>query len=686
MASTVDIDAFNLYKDKKLLRCQKHPNKNLYIWNYTDLVQFENHWDHVTEKARGLVTDHRGNVMAHSFKKFYNLNQNLHTPTEKFRVFDKMDGSMIILFWHQNEWIVASRGSFVSDQAVMAEHLLKSKYDYDAIQSLDKNLTYVFEVIYPHNRIVVNYGDIEEMVFLAAFYKDGMEADFDVVKQYIEETNIPVVKEYTFTDYLELASKNEHNKEGYVVVFSNGERVKIKFQEYLELHRAISNINALRVWEAFQNRTPIEEFVSTIPDEFMAWVKEKYAKFQQEYDTIYNTVTSRFVEIKRATQSRADFAKMVNADVSVRNYSKLLFHLYNFKDIRDTIIQMIRPHNGVMDVPFTGRAQEIMKEDANKGVEEVDVNTDTKLKDETPSNKLIVLIGVSGSGKSTWASEYIKTNPNTVRVNRDAMRQQLYGYDETTIKGYYQLENYQKLENMVTDAESAIITSALKNGKDVIVDNTNLKRAYIERYTKKYREHPIEFKLFTDPVEVCIARDAMRPCPVGEATINAQQANLANLLQHYKFANIPAYKYKIIKQNPALPHGYVFDIDGTLADNTNRDPYDWSRVGNDEVIPAVKETLLSHFKEGYKIIICTGRDGVCTKATMDWLDSNGIFYDEFHIRPQGDRSPDWKVKEQMWKKITQTTYVVAMYDDRDSVVKHARRCGFKVFQVNYGDF
>jgi hypothetical protein len=104
------------------------------------------------------------------------------------------------------------------------------------------------------------------------------------------------------------------------------------------------------------------------------------------------------------------------------------------------------------------------------------------------------------------------------------------------------------------------------------------------------------------------------------------------------------------------------------------------------VIRPVRDTLLAHKKEGFKIIICTGRDAICEDDTKKWLELKGIPYDELHMRPRGTTLPDWVIKERMWIDISGRYCIAALYDDRNSVVKHARLCGLTVFQVAEGDF
>ena len=138
------LDTLNKYLEEGLVQKQVHPTLPLTIWNYTPKVQYENLWDEITLMTRGLVVDDLGNIVARPFAKFFNWEEMKHTPTDDFEVFEKVDGSCIILFYYNHEWVFASRGSFTSEQSVKAKEL-SSKYP---LHSLDKQKTYIFEIIY----------------------------------------------------------------------------------------------------------------------------------------------------------------------------------------------------------------------------------------------------------------------------------------------------------------------------------------------------------------------------------------------------------------------------------------------------------------------------------------------------------------------------------------------------------
>lgn len=151
----MDIKLLTQYENEGWLYSQHHPSLPLIIWNYSQSTQFEGFWNDITLATRGLVTDESGNVVARPFKKFFNIEEGRFTPTPDYKVFEKMDGSLGILFYYNDEWIFATRGSFTSDQAIRGRQILnKYKYRY-----LPTDTTYLFEIIYGNS--ILETIDIE---------------------------------------------------------------------------------------------------------------------------------------------------------------------------------------------------------------------------------------------------------------------------------------------------------------------------------------------------------------------------------------------------------------------------------------------------------------------------------------------------------------------------------------------
>jgi len=269
-------EVLNKYFEEGLVYKQVHPTLPLTIWNYTEKVQYEGLWDEFTLQTRGLVTDDKGKVVARPFRKFFNIEEGKHTSTTDFDVYDKMDGSLGILFNYEGEWVMATRGSFTSDQAVKGFEMLQ-KYNY---QKLHKDYTYLFEIIYDDNRIVVKYP-YEDLVLLGMIntetgyevdlYGEGVDVRF---KNLTNNLGFKVVKKYDgIRDYSELKGLIKQDEEGFVVRFSNGDRMKVKGEEYLRLHKIMTNVSTTSVWEMLSEGKDVLEILKDVPDEFYKKIK-----------------------------------------------------------------------------------------------------------------------------------------------------------------------------------------------------------------------------------------------------------------------------------------------------------------------------------------------------------------------------------------------------------------------------
>lgn len=265
----IPLSVLDDYTKRGLLFKQTHKTLPLSIWNYSPEVQYGGLWDEITLACRGLVTDDKGNVVAKPFPKFFNIEEGKHTPTEDFEVFEKMDGSLGIVFKYEGEVVYATRGSFTSDQS---KWMTKYGEKYNFQNILVDGFTYLFEIIYPENRIVVDYGEQERLVLLGIIETEtGVEVPYDD----IEFDGWDIVNKYDgIKDYTTLKGMVENNAEGFVVRFSNGDRMKIKGEEYLRLHKIMTNISTTGVWEHLSTGGDINELLKDVPDEFYKKVKE----------------------------------------------------------------------------------------------------------------------------------------------------------------------------------------------------------------------------------------------------------------------------------------------------------------------------------------------------------------------------------------------------------------------------
>src|SRR5262249_54900263 len=154
---------------------EQTPPDGLRLYCYTSSCVYDGQWNEASVIARGLVLDtNNETVVATPFPKFFNVFERGETiPDLAFETFEKVDGSLIIIFWHGGEWKTATKGAFASPQAQWAAARLKT-CDLTALQP---GTTYLAEAVYAENRMVVRYAD-EALVLLAAYDEPGAELSY----------------------------------------------------------------------------------------------------------------------------------------------------------------------------------------------------------------------------------------------------------------------------------------------------------------------------------------------------------------------------------------------------------------------------------------------------------------------------------------------------------------------------
>lgn len=286
--------------------------------------------------------------------------------------------------------------------------------------------------------------------------------------------------------------------------------------------------------------------------------------------------------------------------------------------------------------------------------------------------------GLPASGKTTWALEQVeKSQGHTKRVNKDELRAMIDG-------GKWTRAN----EKLILLLRDTMVSQILSNGYDVIVDDTNLHPKHIEQlgdiihtvqiFTEPKRPIEIITKDFTNiSPEVCIKRDLKRSNSVGSKVI-------LDMYEKYieKVVELPVY-------NPDLPDCIICDLDGTLANNDWRDPYDASEADKDGLIKSTYDILSNTYCSGdTTIILFSGRSDEFRESTERFLTNNKVPYNELHMRKEGDIRKDSIVKREMYERfIKNKLNVLFVLDDRDCIVKMYRKdLGLPCLQVNYGDF
>jgi hypothetical protein len=320
----------------------QHPEYPLQILNYTRKTQFERAWNEYTLMARGLVIDSFYDVVARPFPKFFNYEEIVSTPQypnvpfEQYEIYDKMDGSLGILFYYDGNWHIATRGSFNSEQAIRARAILRQH----SLFKLNPENTYLFEIIYPENRIVVNYNGAEKLVLLGVMHRDGYDYSYDemIRMMTVECPTFEIVKRYDpISDINVLKARNILNEEGYVMRYKDF-RMKCKFDDYCRLHSIVTNISTRDIWICLRDGKDINEILDNTPDEFDNWVRDQVkslneAFYVQEWNAkeIFNQIS--YLKVKK------DFA------LEALKYpcSAILFKMFEGKAYDHIIWRIIEP-------------------------------------------------------------------------------------------------------------------------------------------------------------------------------------------------------------------------------------------------------------------------------------------------------------------------------------------------------
>lgn len=281
--------------------------------------------------------------------------------------------------------------------------------------------------------------------------------------------------------------------------------------------------------------------------------------------------------------------------------------------------------------------------------------------------KIIILRGLPASGKSTYAKQLIADNPGKyARVNKDDLREMMHN-------GRWSKHN----ERLILLVRDMVIVQALNMGQHVIVDDTNLHHKHIDQISElaKKFDAEVEIKDFEISVEAAVKRDLKRVKSVGRDVIEGM---------YKQFLQPKAANYS---PPEGKPEAIIVDVDGTLAHMSGRSPFDWSRVKEDTLDHVVAGIVKREKENGTQVIILTGRDGSCEQDTRDWLDENGVEYDELYIRRADDNRKDAIIKAELFNDhIAARFNVKYILDDRNQVVEMWRQMGLKVLQVADGSF
>lgn len=342
LGELLDRDALSQMLADGYIRQQLHPSAPLAVLNYTEEATFNRYWNVITRTCRGLIynTD-SDEVVARPFPKFFNYGEedvDHSYYSVPVTVTDKLDGSLGICYSVNGELAVSTRGSFISVQALHATEVLRARY---AGWRPPEDMTVLFEIIYPGNRIVCNYGSQDDLFLLGAVsithgWSCGPE---DYLGWPGPRTT--VFECASFQDAIEMAPRE--GAEGIVVHFPSRDlRLKIKQADYVAMHRLVTGLNERRVWELMSEGTLLRDILAPLPEEFHFWVRQTYDSLESQWYALYDRVLRDYEKIMAGLPegfTRKDFA----LEATKKAEPAMLFNLLDARNIGRLVWQRVRP-------------------------------------------------------------------------------------------------------------------------------------------------------------------------------------------------------------------------------------------------------------------------------------------------------------------------------------------------------
>ena len=308
----------------------------LRLYNYTPTAQWGRIWTPVTLACRGLVLDEHGDPVARAFPKFFNLGEHEPDgyrpplPDGPLTATEKWDGSLGIVFHHGGRWRCATRGSFDSEQARKGEAMLDPA-------GLDPACTYAYEIIYPGNRVVVDYRGAERMVPLSVFVTaTGEEVGGPVHVQCFG--NLDEFRAYV------APLQGQENREGWVLRWGCGTRAKFKLPRYVEIHRLLDHLSPRVIWEWLSAGEDTDARLSLLPDEMHEDFRVIRDGIREDYERLCARHAAAFGSLDLDDMTRKEQAALILAAASDHDCNPgVLFTLLDGKDPSAKIWRMAQP-------------------------------------------------------------------------------------------------------------------------------------------------------------------------------------------------------------------------------------------------------------------------------------------------------------------------------------------------------
>lgn len=312
----------DLYKIR-VNRHQKYPNLVCLKYSQIESPMAEK----IVQQSRGIILDESKNweIVSYSYDKFFNYGEPLaekidwHTAT----VYDKLDGSLMVLYYYDNQWQVQSSGTADGTGEVNGFNFSFAELFWRVWQELnytlprEKDYCFSFELLTPFNRIVVQQNQNNLVLHGVRNIKTLAEEKPEI---WAEKYGFSLVKKFPLSNWQEIIKSAEKlpplEAEGYVICDAKFNRIKVKSSQYV----AWSHFRS-----SFSTRKMLQIILANEGDEFLNYYPEwtkLYQQIEEKYQKLIVEIREKYEQYKDISVQK-DFALAIK-DLS---YSGILFAL-----------------------------------------------------------------------------------------------------------------------------------------------------------------------------------------------------------------------------------------------------------------------------------------------------------------------------------------------------------------------
>lgn len=276
-----------------------------------------------------------------AFDKFANYGEGYAADIDWNSVIveEKVDGSLIKLFYHNNKWNIATNRTIDAFQAnvnsdmcsfgMLVYEALGGEYQFNQFtELLDQECTYMFELVSPKSRLTIYYPETK-LYYLGQRNIISMR-EYKLYTDFMESYGILCPHEYnlnSLNDCLEYVKTMTKDEEGFVVRDKDFNRIKIKSPEFLFAFHCDNNgvITTRRIIDMIKEEK-IDDFLAYCP-QHTDMVNEVIHRIDMLQDNI--TFEWKLAE-PYSTATKKNFAQLVDD----YKYKDFLFKKYDNHDLK----------------------------------------------------------------------------------------------------------------------------------------------------------------------------------------------------------------------------------------------------------------------------------------------------------------------------------------------------------------